>query len=170
MSKQEKIASEQKEISTEQKGNASASKTSSYLKNTPTKVIATRYSSQVDNLQLLAPLLGEYPHKNMVTEQLYHTNSAGMRQILFPIETVDSEEFSVGIAHTFRSNGARQNDLAIQPTIFQSNQDTGWGNSDQDFHLGSLKSVTDVQSGYFRRNIDNRTVVNPQGPIRTIIP
>ena len=58
MIKQEKIASEQKENLKKQKGNESTNKTSSYLENTPTEVSVTINSSHVDNLQLLATLLG----------------------------------------------------------------------------------------------------------------
>ena len=47
-----------------------------------------------------------------------------MKQYLFPIETLDSEDLLVGIAHPFRIHGARQNDMAIQPAIVHSNQET----------------------------------------------
>ena len=94
-----------------------------------------------------------------------------MNQFLLPIGTIESEELSAGITHPFRSHRVLQNNPTIKPTIFHYNQATGCGNSDQYcFPLGSLKSGTDVQSGGSRRNIDNCTWVNPQGPIRIIIP
>ena len=84
------------------------------------------------------------------------------------IKTVGSEEFLEGIAHPFRRHVARQNDPTIQLTIVHPNQTTGWGEIDWDYYpLGSLKSGIDVQSGVFGRNADNRTRVNPQGPIET---
>ena len=99
----------------------------------------------------------------MVMEQL--------DQFLLPIETEGYEKFSVGIVYPFRTHRVTRNNLTIQSTIFQYNQATGWGKIDQYyFTLSSLKSYYDVWSGGSRGNIDNRTKVNPQGPLGTIIP
>ena len=92
-------------------------------------------------------------------------------QFWLPIENLGSEKFLVGIAHTLSNHRTRHNDPTIQPTIFHSNQETGWVHSDWEyFHIGSLKSGTDVRSGGFGKNIDYRTGLNTQVPIRTIIP
>ena len=88
--------------------------------------------------------IGLYSHKPLVMEQPAHTKSAGMKQFSLPIKTIESEEFSVGIVHPFRSHVARRNYPTIQPTIAHPNQVTGWGHSDRDFPIGSLKSGTDV--------------------------
>ena len=86
-----------------------------------------------------------YPSKHLVTEIPSHTNSAGIKQFLLPIETVWSEEFFVGITPSFRSHGSRCNYPNIQPNIVHYNQATGWGHSDWDYlPLGILKSGTDV--------------------------
>ena len=103
-----------------------------------------------------------------MTEKPAHTNIAGIKQLYLLIETVGSEEFLVGIAYPFRSDGASWNEPTIKPNIVHSNQSTGWGHSDQDLSLGSLNIGTDVQSGGFGRNIDSRTGVNLQGLIGTI--
>ena len=73
-----------KETASEQKGNAGG-KTSYYLKNSPTEASATRTSSYLENLQLLTTLIGEYPPNNLVTEELAHTNSSGMKNFSLPI-------------------------------------------------------------------------------------
>ena len=94
-----------------------------------------------------------------------------MKQFLLPIVTLGSEELYVGIAHPFSSQIACWNNPTIQPTIVHSNQANGWGHSDwYYFPIMSLKNGTDVRSGESGYNIDNRTEVNPQGPVRTIIP
>ena len=120
----------------------------SYLKNLP---------------KLLTTLLGNSPPRNLVTEQ--------PAQVLLKVKTGGYEKFLVGIAHPFRNHRARWNEPNIQPTILHSNQDTGWGHSDQEYYpLRSLKSGTDIISVGYGRNIDTHTWVNPQGTIRTVIP
>ena len=44
-------------------------------------------------------------------------------QVLLPIETRESEKFSIGLAHPFRINTVSWNNLNIQLTIVHSKQD-----------------------------------------------
>ena len=89
-------------------------------------------------------------------------------QVLLPTEIGESVKLSVGIGNQFRNHTANRTYPTIQPTITHSDQPTGPGHNDRDYStLGSLDSGTDVPiSG---RNIDNRTEMNPQGPMMTII-
>ena len=89
-------------------------------------------------------------------------------QVLLNNEIGVYVKLSVGIANPFRNNTENWADHTIKPTIVHFNQYTGPGNSDWDLYpLGSLDSGTDVtRSG---RNIDNRTGMNPKGPIVTTI-
>ena len=96
------------------------------------------------------------------TEQTY--------QILIPTtEICGSVKYSMGITNLFRTDTENRTDPNIQPTIVYLNQATLMVHSYWNhFSLGSLDSVTDVpRSG---RNIDNRTWINPQGPIVNTIP
>ena len=94
-----------------------------------------------------------------------------LSQVLLPIESWESENFSIVIAHPFSTQRSIWNDLTIQLTIVHSNQATRWGHSDRDYlPLGILKSDTDVLSKGSGRNIDNRIGVKLKGPIITIIP
>ena len=72
----------------------------------------------------------------------------------------------MGITDPFRTDTTNRRNPIIQPTIVQFYQDTILVHSDQNhFPIGSLDSGTDAPiSG---RNIDNRTEMNPQGPIGT---
>ena len=89
-------------------------------------------------------------------------------QVLLPTKIGGSIKLLVGIANSFKTNKVNRMDLTIRPTIVHSNQLTIPGHSDQDyFLLGSLDSGTDAPiSG---PNIDNRTRMNPHGPIVTTI-
>ena len=113
--------------------------------------------------KLLTTPLGKWPPNNIMTEN--------MSRVSFLIEIRGSKTFSVGIAYPFRTHRANCNKPNIQPTIIHCNQETVWGNSDWYYcPLGSLDSGTDVQIRGYGHNIDNRTGMNPQGPIGTIIP
>ena len=80
-------------------------------------------------------------------------------------------KFSVGITHPFRTHRENHNEPTIQLTTVESNQANRRWHSDWYYsHIGSLDSCTDDQSRGSRRNIYNRTGVNPQGSIGTIIP
>ena len=115
-------AREHEKIMSKQKGN----KNPSCLNNPPTEVGATRTSSYLNNLQLLNTPLVQYPPKHMVTEKLAHTNSTGVKQLLFKIDTVGSGELSVGIAQPFSSHRGHWNNLTIKPTIVHYNQAIVW--------------------------------------------
>ena len=69
---------------------------------------------------------------------------------------------------TIQESHKNGNNPTIQPTIVHSNQSIVPVHIDWDyFPLGGLYSVTDVPR--FRWNHDNRTGMNPQGPIVTTI-
>ena len=96
----------------------------------------------------------------------------GMEQrgrILLLTEIGGTVKFPSGIVELFETHTANKRDPTIQLTIVHFNQlstpgHIAWYNSP----LGSLDSITgDPRS---RRNIDNRTEMNPQGPIVTTIP
>ena len=106
----------------------------------------------------------------MVTEKLAHTNSTGVKQLLFKIDTVGSGELSVGIAQPFSSHRGHWNNLTIKPTIVHYNQAIVWWHSDWYFFIRIFKSGIDVQSRWFGNNIYNLTGVDPQGTIGTISP
>ena len=94
------------------------------------------------------------------TEQLAH--------ISLPTEISGSVKWLVGITNPFRTDAANCTDLTIQPIIVHSNRATGLGHSDWEYcPIGSLDSGTNVPRS--RRNIYNRTWMNPQGPIVTTI-
>ena len=122
------------------------------------------FKAHLDNLpKLLTTLLGTYPPRNMMTQQL--------AQVLLLTEIWGSVKLLVGIDHPYRTHRENQNDPTMQPTIIHSNQSTVWIHSDQDYSpLGILDSGTDVRSLGSGQNIDNCTRVNPQGPVRTRIP
>ena len=97
-------------------------------------------------------------NRKTVMEQLY--------QILFSTTEIGG---SVSIANTLRNGTENLTDPTIQPTIFNLKQATGTGHSERNhLTIGSLNSGIDVPK--YRQNIDNRTGVNPQGPIVTTIP
>ena len=75
---------------------------------------------------------------------------------------------SMGIAHLFKADTSNKRDPTIKPTILHFSQDTGPGHIDwNNFPIRILNRVIDVpRSG---QNIDNRTGMNPQGPIFTTI-
>ena len=111
----------------------------------------------------LTTLLGKIIARNLMTgiEQ--------PAQVSLSTEIGGSVKFSVGITNPFRTNTTNRTDPNIQPTTVHCKQATVLGHSDQ-YHtpLWSLDSGTDVpRSG---RNIDNRTSMNPEGPIVTTIP
>ena len=74
----------------------------------------------------------------------------------------------MGITEPFSTDAKNMRNPIIQPAIVQLYQETTTVHSDQNHSpLGSLDSGTDIPiSG---RNIDNRTGMNPQGPIGTTI-
>ena len=91
-------------------------------------------------------------------------------QILVPTTEIgESIKYSMGISNPFRADTLNRTDPTIQPTTAHCNQAAGLGHSDKNhFPLVILDSGTDVpKSGW---NIDNRTGINPQGPIVTTIP
>ena len=69
-------------------------------------------------------MLGKRLSSNLMVEQ------PGQLSLL--IEIRGHEEFLVGIKHPFRTDKANQNDRTIQPTMFQSNQETRWRHNDRD--------------------------------------
>ena len=76
---------------------------------------------------------------------------------------------SISIVKTLKADTENWKDTTIQQTIFQFKQANVPGNSDLNhFLIGSFNSGIDVTRP--GRNIDNRTGVNPQGHIVTIIP
>ena len=86
-------------------------------------------------------------------------------QILLPTTEIGGY---VSITNTLRTGTAIHTHPNIQPTIFHTKKMTRTGKSDRKyFPIGNLNSGIDVpRSG---RNIDNRTGINPQGPIMTTI-
>ena len=75
---------------------------------------------------------------------------------------------SISIARTLRTDTANWTDPNIQLIIVHTKQATGLGHSDWNhFPIGILNSVVGVPIS--RHNIDNRTGLNPQGPIVTTI-
>ena len=90
-------------------------------------------------------------------------------QFLLQTEIGGSIKFLVGITNPLMTHTENQTDPTIQPTIVHPNQTTGPVQSDRyHYPLGILKSSTDVpRSGW---NIDNRTVMNTQGPTVTTLP
>ena len=72
------------------------------------------------------------------------------------------------LGRSLRTDTVNRTDPTSQPTIFHLKQEAGTGHNDQNHSpIGSLNSCIDVpRSGW---NIDNRTVIKPQGPIMTTI-
>ena len=87
-------------------------------------------------------------------------------QILFPTTEIGG---SVSIANKISSETANRIDSTIQPTIINFKQETGTGHSEcNHLSIRSLNGGIDVPR--CGQNIDNRTGMNPQGPIVTTIP
>ena len=107
--------------------------------------------------------IGNSINRNMMmgTEQL--------AQVLLPTEIVGYTTLLLGIANPLNNYTENWVYPTIQPIIFQYTQATGPENSDREyFPLGSLDSGTYVPIS--RRNIVNRTGMNPQAPIVITIP
>ena len=76
---------------------------------------------------------------------------------------------TTSLRKSLRTDTANWTYPTIQPTIAHLNQETRPLHNDQNhFPIGSLNSCIDVPRS--RRNIDNRTRMNPQLPIITITP
>ena len=85
-------------------------------------------------------------------------------QVLMPTKIGESVKFLVGIVKPFRTHIKNWMDPNIQPIIVHLNQATCLGHFDWDYSpLRILDSCNDVSRS--RRNIDNRTLINQQGPI-----
>ena len=90
-------------------------------------------------------------------------------QVSLPNEIGGSVKFLVFISNPFRNQTANFTDPTIQPSIFTTKKRLDWDTAIwYDFPLGSLGSGTDVP--IYQWSIDNRTGVNLQGPIVTMIP
>ena len=106
--------------------------------------------------------------KGITTNRMTSTEKPS--QISLPTTEIGgSVKYSMGITNPFRTNKENWTDPTIQPTIVHFNQSTVPVHRDRNHStFGSLDSSTDVPRS--RRNIDNRTGMNPQGPIVTMIP
>ena len=119
--------------------------------------------NMIQEAKLLTAQLGKSITRNLMT------GTEQPAQVLLPTEIGGSVQFSVGIVNQFRTHKSNRTGPTIQQTIVQSKKATGPGQSDWEyFPLTSLDSGTDVpRSG---NNIHNRTGMNPQGSIVTMIP
>ena len=107
----------------------------------------------------ITPLGGSITrNRMMVTEQRF--------QILFLTTDIGG---SVSIANTLRTDTVNWKDPNIQPTIVHLKQATGLGHSDRNHFLNRLVN-SDIYIPRYVGNIDNRTGMDPQGPIMNTVP
>ena len=76
---------------------------------------------------------------------------------------------SVSITNILRTDTSNQTNPNIKPTIIHLKQAKVPGHNDQN-HFPIKGSNSGIDVPISRRNIDNRTRINPQGPIVTMIP
>ena len=108
---------------------------------------------------LLNTLIGKITTRNWMTD------TEQSAKILFPATEIGGY---VSITNTLRSDTVNIIDPTIKPIIVHFKQKTGLGHSDWN-HPPIGRFISSIDVPRYWRNIDNRTGMNPQGPIVTLI-
>ena len=106
-----------------------------------------------------------------MTEQLAHTNCAGLKETLLPLitKTLGPEIVAISGSYLFNRIGLGLDDTMTESPIIHSDQAiatvTRWGHGDQNISLGSLYSCLVVQRGGIGQSINDGIGMNPPGTI-----